>query len=117
MKITKQLLADLGTDRAGFEEMKSIVEDFSARSDRGVEQAILRIYNRQTSQETSASTTLEDNGIGFASCDARTGSYLAKLVANGYWLYPKSLEKARKLAFKYRTQLTVLALEKKKNKG
>ncbi len=83
------------------------------RSDKAVEQAILRIYDRQTKEEKQIEATTHHNGIGFQACDARRGTYWARLILGGRHLFADRMPKARAMTIKYRTQLTVLAFEKK----
>ena len=40
--------------------------------------ALVAIFRRQTEAEQATASTVEENGIGFAGCDARTGSLTAK---------------------------------------
>lgn len=40
--------------------------------------ALVALFERQTQAEQSSDTTQNQNGIGFASCDARSGSLTAK---------------------------------------
>ena len=42
--------------------------------------AILRIFEKQTSQEQASQMTVEDNGVGFSGRDAEFGSSLAKQI-------------------------------------
>lgn len=49
--------------------------------------ALCRLLERQTQSEQSHNTTDEDNGIGFAGADARSGSLTAK-----YFMKHKKLE-------------------------
>jgi hypothetical protein len=113
MNVTKALLVSLGTDRAGFDAMTQRIVALLERSDVAVEQAIVRIFARQTRGEQNAQATLEDNGVGFQACDARRGSYYAKLIMGGRHLFADRVPAARRMAIKYRTQLTVLAFQKK----
>jgi len=113
MNVTKALLASLGTDRAGFDAMTKRIEELLTRSDVAVEQAIVRIYDRQTHDEKAAHATVEDNGIGFQACDARRGTYWARLILGGRHLFADRMPKARRMVIKYRVQLTVLAFQKK----
>jgi hypothetical protein len=114
MNVTKDLLVSLGTDRAEFNAMTKRIEDLLSRSDVAVEQAIVRIYDRQTRNEKAAYATVEDNGIGFQACDARRGTYWARLILSGRHLFTDRMPKARAMVIKYRTQLTVLAFEKQR---
>ncbi len=49
--------------------------------------ALVGIFNNQTMDEQACNTTTKSNGIGFAGCDARSGSMTAK-----YFLKHKRLE-------------------------
>ena len=49
--------------------------------------ALVHIFNRQTEDEKSSNTTNKHNSVGFAGCDARSGSMTAK-----YWLKHGKLE-------------------------
>lgn len=73
----------------------------------------MRIFDRQTRGEQNAQATLEDNGVGFQACDARRGTYYARLIMGGRHLFADRVPGARKMAIKYRVQLTVLAFQKK----
>jgi hypothetical protein len=113
MNVTKSLLVSLGTNRAEFDFMMKGIVALLERSDRAVEQAIVRIHDRQTKGEKNAMATVEDNGIGFQACDARRGTYWARLILGGRHLFADRMPKARKMTIKYRAQLTVLAFEKR----
>lgn len=113
MNVTKALLVSLGTDRAGFDAMTDRIVALLQRSDEAVEQAIVRIHDRQTREEKGVMATIEHNGIGFQACDARRGTYWARLILGGRHLFADRMPKARAMCVKYRVQLTVLAFEKK----
>lgn len=85
-----------------------IKELLDTRTD-AVERGIVRIYGLQTAEEQQSEATLRHNGVGFASCDARLGSYYAKWVMGGRHLSGKHLEKARKMTKKYSRQLVMIA--------
>lgn len=74
-----------------------------------VGRAMVALYNRQTESEKSTDSTRENNGRGFASCDARLGSYYARWVLAGKTLTGGHLLKARGMALKYRGQLLEVA--------
>jgi hypothetical protein len=75
--------------------------------------AMVVLFERQTALERATSTTQLLNGRGFSAFDARVGSMLARMVlkqrrtgksyADALW--GKALERAEKLALKYRKQL------------
>lgn len=81
-------------------------------NDRAVEKAILAIYNRQTEDEKSAQTTRHSNNVGFSGADASTGTYYAQWIKRGNHLTGKHLDRARKMAVKYRKQLLTIAQNK-----
>lgn len=113
MNVTKALLTSLGTDRAEFDHMTRQIVMLLDRSDQAVEKAIVRIYDRQTQDEKAVHATILHNGIGFQACDARRGTYWARLILSGRHLFADRMPKARAMVIKYRVQLTVLAFEKK----
>ena len=118
MNVTKELLAHLGTDRKGFEAMTVRIVALLERSNAAVEQALTRIYDAQTRSEKASGCTQELNGVGFrAGGDDITGSYYAKQIKLGRHLFEDRMPKARKLAIRYRKQLTVLAFIKLKAKA
>lgn len=65
--VTRQSLQDLLDSKAGTPELQHVIG-----------RALVCLYQRQTSAEQSRNTTDEDNGVGFASCDALSGSRTAK---------------------------------------
>lgn len=78
-------------------------------NNRAVDRAMVAIYNRQTESEKVTDSTREQNGVGFSGPDASIGSYYARWVLSGKSLSGKHLDKARKLAVKYRRQLVEIA--------
>lgn len=112
MNVTKDLLARLGCTRKEFDATCATIVALLERSDKAVEQAIVRIYDRQTQDEKQVEATTHLNGIGFQACDARRGTYWARLILGGRHLFADRMPKARRMAIKYRAQLTVLAFEK-----
>ncbi len=112
MNLTKADLAALGTDRKGFDKRCEEIKALLMSSDKAVEQAILRIYDRQWPDEKATSETKHDNGIGFQQCDAKAGSFYARLIRSGHKLYPERMLRARRMAVKYRRQLACLSFLK-----
>jgi len=92
------------------------IVDLLNRSDLAVERAVVAIYDRQTADEKASDSTNHDNNVGFQACDARRGSYWARLIKGGHHLYPDRLAKARKMAVKYRRQLVDIANSKEASK-
>lgn len=84
-----------------------------------VERALVRLYERQTYAEQSSGDTKELNGVGFAGCDAQTGTWLVQTViaeakaqgrAEGHRLRGKAFAMARKIVLRYAgTQLLEIA--------
>lgn len=67
--------------------------------------ALVRIYKRQKAG---------DDGIGFHAADAGRGEKFAKIILGGYNLLPGMMPLAREIAFKYRNQLAVLQMRKRR---
>ncbi len=86
------------------------------KSDRAVERAVVAIYERQTADEKASDSTNHDNNIGFQGCDARRGSYWARLIKSGRHLFPDRIAKARPMCVKYRRQLVEIANAKEAEK-
>lgn len=80
--------------------------------------ALVAIFNRQTAAEQSCDHTQEDNGVGFAGCDAKTGSLSAKsFIKHGSlqgWVVDKWMAPSRGYPriCKYAKQLNEIAQEK-----
>jgi len=86
-----------------------------------LERAVVAIYEKQTADEQRSMETKHDNGIGFAGCDSRNGSYMAQYILKGIGQYGKTygqnlsgkfLEKARKFMPKYAKQLHKIQMAK-----
>lgn len=72
---------------------------------RAVGRAMVAIYKRQTADEARGGYTAASNGRGFNKADASRGTYYARWVLSGRKLSGRHLEKARKMALRYRRQL------------
>jgi hypothetical protein len=101
-----------------------VILDLLARRNDAVEEAILRIYDRQTADEQEGHLTKHDNGQGFSAFDAGFLTSLAEQIrANHYGepkgrrLSPKQMTAARKAMRKYAGQLVGIAHEKQERKG
>ncbi len=116
MNVTADLLRSLGCNRAQFDARCEEIAALLERSDKAVEAAIVRIYDRQTRDEKSSEATVHHNGIGFQACDARRGTYWARLILSGRHLFADRMPKARQMTVKYRRQLAVLSFEKDRAK-
>lgn len=79
---------------------------------KAVARAIVVIFDRQTQDEKATDATRHHNNRGFQACDARRGSYYARWVLSGRELTGNHLEKARRMAIKYRRQLVQAAKDK-----
>jgi hypothetical protein len=86
-----------------------------------VGRALVALFERQTEAEQSTDTTQNHNGIGFASCDARSGSLTAKSFLKNRTLAKWQLDRwmaPQKDGFpricKYVKQLSEIAEEKER---
>jgi len=59
---------------------RDMIDAIIAENDRAVERGIVQLFNLQTSDERRAECTKLNNGVGFNSCSARSGTYYAKWV-------------------------------------
>lgn len=89
------------------------------RSNYAVEEALLRLYDRQTADEQSREATVERNGMGFGAFDAAFLSSLAVQVRENRRGYPKGqrlsvkqMALARRKVMRYAGQLALVANEK-----
>lgn len=76
-----------------------------------VERAIVRLFEKQTTEEQRAEYTKENNGVGFNSFDSKRLSYYAKWISSGKHLSGFHLEKAFKVVPKYAKQIFSLINE------
>lgn len=88
------------------------IDDILGGSDRAVERAIVRLYERQTSEEQASSSTLDSNARGFDAFSAKRGTYYARWVLSGRSLTGRHLDTARKIARKHSRQLVEIANER-----
>jgi hypothetical protein len=88
---------------------KESLRQLLLNNDAAVERAIVAIWKRQTDSEKASEQTIVHNGVGFASCHARMGSYYADWVQKGRRLTGKHLHKARSMALRYTRQLLEIA--------
>ena len=84
-----------------------------------VGRALVHIHNRQTESEKVTNSTIEHNGIGFAGCDARSGSMTAKYYLKNnkleQWMVEKWLKRGSNgfsRLTKYHSQLNEVATSK-----
>ena len=85
-----------------------------------VGRALVAIFKRQTEDEKSSNTTSKANNIGFASCDARSGSLTAKSYLKNKkledWQIDRWLVISEKTNYarlcKYHTQLNQIVQER-----
>jgi hypothetical protein len=89
-----------------------------------LEEAILRIYGRQTAGEQSSQTTVEHNGMGFSAFDATILSSFAEQIQRNRYGKPKGerlTEKQRVIGrrkmVRYTGQLAIVAAEKEAAKA
>lgn len=112
MNVTADLLRTLGTDRKAFDARCEQIAALVQRNDKAACEAICRIYGRQTDDEKQVDATKHDNGIGFQQADAKFGGFIARLYRSGCMPYADRMVRVRRMAVKYRRQLTVLAFIK-----
>ena len=84
---------------------KEAVKDLLKRSDKAVEQGILRIYTYQTDEEKYKGITKTVNGKGFSKFDVELLSSFAIQLRQGRHLTEKQMYKARPKILKYAGQL------------
>lgn len=83
--------------------------------------ALVRIYERQTEDEKRSDSTRVHNNIGFAGCDAESGSKTAKYYIKHnrleQWMIDRWLKRSDKTGYsrltKYHRQLNEIAQEGK----
>lgn len=70
------------------ESLKKMLDDADdAKRGRIVGRALVGLFDRQTEDEKAANDTKKHNTIGFAACDAKSGSLTAKyFIKNGQLL-------------------------------
>ena len=74
------------------QEIKALLE----RSNKAVEEATLRLYERQTEDEQYTETTTHKNGRGFSAFDAEIMSSFAKQILANRWGRPKGFRLTEK---------------------
>lgn len=84
------------------------VKDNLSSNQAWVEQAIIRLYEFQTSDEKAAQMAKYHNGKGFNGTDAKRLSYYAKWLHSGKRLSGPHLQKAYKIVPKYAGQILSL---------
>jgi hypothetical protein len=83
-----------------------------------VEKALVMLYDRQTEDEQSHTTTKHDNRRGFNTAHAKRGSYLAKWIKSGRRLTGRFVDEGRQIALYYAgTQLLAAAKVKAARKA
>lgn len=70
---------------------KESIKELLLKNDRAVERALLVLLSYQTATEQKIESTSVENGEGFASCDAKVMTSMAKQVQRGRSLTPKQL--------------------------
>lgn len=106
--VTKESLQNM-LDEANFERQQHIIG-----------RALVAIFERQTASEQHALHTEENNGVGFAGCDATGGSLTAKSYMKRKALLQWQVDKWTKVSpssgfariCKYANQLNQIANEK-----
>ncbi len=116
MEITAALLASLGTTRSAFDARTNQIVALCSTNDKAVKVACVRLYDHQTADEQRVDTTRHDNGVGFQYMDAKFGGRMARLIKNGHEPFAGNMPRLRRMAIKYRAQLTVLSFLKEQAK-
>lgn len=75
---------------------KERIQSLLETNDRAIGRALLVLYRRQTYEEQKTYETRNDNGIGFASCDARAGTGMALFFSKNNYLTTKQIAYWRK---------------------
>lgn len=86
-----------------------------------VGRALVRIFERQTADEKRSDSTKEHNNIGFAGCDAESGSKTAKYYIKHkrleQWMIDRWVKKSERTGYsrltKYHRQLNEIAQQGK----
>jgi hypothetical protein len=85
---------------------KDAVQHLISTNNAALAKALWNIYQRQTASEQSALTTLNRNGVGFNSNDAKFLSDIARrLPAYNFNMTPRQIAKVRPMMRKYWRQL------------
>lgn len=85
------------------------IDAILTRSDKAVEIGIVRLNQLQTADERAEHHTKYNNNVGFQSCYASQGTYMANWVMSGQPLSGKWLGKARKICLRHSRQLVDIA--------
>ena len=93
------------TKKVTIKQKVAFLREQLATSDAWALKALLRIYAEQTNAEKAASTTSEDNGVGFTGLDAAFLTSLAKQYGVRGSLSPKQMVFLHKKIVKYAGQL------------
>lgn len=73
--------------------------------DDAVKNALVRIYDYQTSQEKLSQNTIENNKVGFSGADGHILSSFAEFYKTRNYLSDKQIQFARKRLVKYSSQI------------
>lgn len=93
---------------------KERIQHLLRTNDLAVERAIVVLYDRQTHDEKRDADTKHTNQVGFRSNHASTGSFMARIILNGWkkprgklrcHLFENKLAKARGIVLQYTRQL------------
>lgn len=117
MDITSALLASLGTNRKAFDARTASIVALCATSDKAVKAAVCRLYALQEADEKRMNVTIHDNDKGFQHMDAKFGGRMARLILAGNEPFGHNMARLRRMARKYRVQLTVLSFLKDQAKA
>ena len=103
---------------------KQYILNLLATNDKAVGRAVAAINKFQTNAEQTCFSTMNDNGVGFTTADARMGTSMAQFFARNGYLSPLQLAYWRKpnakgipRIAKYAGQLLRIAEANKANKA
>lgn len=85
--------------------ISNYVKEQLATNPQWAQRAIVRLYERQTSDEQCTQSTSHRNGMGFSGCDANILSSFAEQINRGRTLSAKQLAIAYKKLPKYVKQI------------
>lgn len=116
MDLTPALLASLNVTRRQFEVRCASIVAMCQADDCLVLLACIRLYDKQTADEQRMDVTVHDNDMGFQFMDAKFGSKMARLLKAGETIYTHNMPRLRRMAYKYRRQLTIMSFLKDRAK-
>ncbi len=115
METTSALLASLNVTRSQWNAREASIVELVRTNDKAVLAACQRVYGFQKADEKFV--TLHDNDYGFQQMDAKFGGLMARLLNRGERVFEGNMPRLRRMAVKYRRQLTFLSFVKEQAKA